>query len=62
MIFVYAAFDEEQNPGDDGHDTHGDRGEKGGDGGLDHWFHGEPATLLFHDFGDVDAVVAGFWK
>ena len=62
MIFGFAAFDEERNPGDHGHDNHGDCGGKVGDGGLNHWLHGEPKTLAFHDFRDMDAVVAGFWK
>ena len=60
MIFVSAAFDEEQNPSEDGHDANGNRGGDGGGGDLDEWFHGIPSAFVFHDLGDVDTVVAGF--
>ena len=55
MIFGFAA-------GDDGHDADGGRGGHGGDGDLDQWFHGKPSMLVFHNFGDVNAVVMGFGK
>ena len=60
MIFVSAAFDEEQNPSEDGHDANGNRGGDCGSGDLDERLHGIPSAFVFHDLGDVDAVVAGF--
>ena len=57
MIFGSAAFDEEQ----DGHDADGGRSGYGGNGDLDLRFHGKPSTFVFHNFGDVNAVVMGFW-
>ena len=61
IISGSAAFDEEQDPGDDSHNAQGGRGGQGGDGDLDQWFYGEPSTFVFHNFGDVNAVVMGFW-
>ena len=29
---------------------------------MDQWFYGKPLTFVFQDFGDVNAVVTGFWE
>ena len=60
MVFGFAAFDEEKDPGYEGHDADRGRGGDCGNGNLDQWFHGKPSALVFHNLGDVDAVVTGF--
>ena len=29
---------------------------------MDQWFYGKSSTFVFDDFGDVNAVVTGFWE
>ena len=60
MILGFAVLDEEKDPGDEGHDADGDRGGNCGGGDSDKWFHGKPSAFVFHNLGDVDAVVTGF--
>ena len=60
MILGFAVLDEEKDPGDEGHDADGDRGGDCGGGDSDKWFHGKPSAFVFHNLGDVDAVVTGF--
>ena len=62
MILSSAAFDEEQYPGDDSREAHRGRGGQSRDGDFNQRFHGKPSMFVFHDFGDVNAVVAGFWQ